>query len=121
MDLYVLVNLLIQCAIAVVTWITTLLPNSAAQTLNAVAAGLLLALLLLSTVWLLVVPTVRERATKRSDWPKGLGREVPEIRYYPFEVFKNVFPPWQPGTKNPVALPPKTYPPAPAGDSPLAA
>ena len=24
--------------------------------------------------------------------------------------FKNVFPPWQPGTKNPIALPPKTAP-----------
>ena len=109
MDIYVLVNLMIQCVIAVVSWVTTVLSNRASQIVNTVSAGLLLLVLLISTIGLIIIPSVKEKYTTRGDWPAALGREVPEIKYHAFAAFKNVFPPWQPGTKNPVKLPPKQY------------
>lgn len=85
------------------------LTNEAAARANLGAFIVLLLVLAASSAWLLVIPYVKEVLAKRTDWPASLGRDVPEIRYYPFANYVNVFPPWQPGTKNPIALPPKVF------------
>lgn len=112
MDYFVNVNLLIQFSIAVLSWVTTgvffTMSNATAATVNLAAFIIGLVALFISCVWLLILPAIKEALSKGTDWPASLGREVPEVRYYPLEYFKGVFPPWQPGTKNPIALPPKT-------------
>lgn len=54
---------------------------------------------------------VKSLRRDRKSWPDTLGNEVPEIQFYPFELFVNVYPPWQTGTKNPVKLDDKKYGP----------
>ncbi len=114
MDTFVVINLLLQFLVAIISWISTsifsTISNDTAATINLVFFIVFVVALVLSTVWLLVLPTVREHQAKRDNpWPDSLAREVPEIVYYKLQNFVNVFPPWQPGTKNPIALPPKTF------------
>ena len=111
MDIFVNVNLFIQFVIALISWVVCHMPDKAADAavINQVSAVILLLVLTISTALLLVVPWIKELQHKITDWPKSLGREVPEVKYYPFKYFENIFPPWQPGTKNPIALPPKVY------------
>jgi len=112
MDYFVNFNLGIQFAIAVTSWITTsvfgTISNGTASTVNLIAFVTLLVAALASSVVLMLVPALRELEQKRTNsWPPSLGREVPEVVYYKFANFVNCFPPWQQGTKNPIALPPK--------------
>ena len=113
MDKYVLVNMLIQFSVAVVSWLSVgvIFPmtNHAAIRVNQVAFWLLLGLVFLSSALILGVPMVRAAWRDRKSWPTTLSREEPTTAFYPFELFVNVFPPWQPGGKNPVKLAEKTY------------
>ena len=73
------------------------------------SSWLLLGLLMISSAVILGVPIWKAKRKDRTAWPETLMREEPNTRFYPFELFVNVFPPWQPGTKNPVQLPEKKY------------
>ena len=113
MDYFVLANMLIQFSVAIVSWLSTgvffPLSNAAARLVNYVAFWLLLGLLVISSAVILGVPIWKAKRKDRTAWPETLMREEPNTRFYPFELFVNVFPPWQPGTKNPVQLPEKKY------------
>ena len=113
MDKFVLANMLIQFSVAIVSWLSTgvffQLSNDAASLLNFVAFFVLLGLLFLSSAVILGVPMWKAARKDRTAWPDTLMRENESTRFYPFELFVNVFPPWQPGSKNPVQLPEKNY------------
>jgi hypothetical protein len=95
--------------------------NAAAASVNVACFWLLLAVLGLGTAALLVIPYVGEARARHADWPRSLGTEVPSIKFYPLANFVNVFPPWQQGTKNPVALAPKFPEPTASGTKELSA
>lgn len=113
MDKFVLVNLLTQFCVAVVSWFTcgVFFPVStdAANTVNLAAFVVLFVYLMASTVVILGRPIFHNWMAEPRAWPDTLSRDEPSTRYFPFETFVNVFPPWAPGGKNPVALPEKTY------------
>lgn len=49
------------------------------------------------------------RERDRDTWPKTLCRDNSAVSFFPFKTYVNVFPPWAPGSVNPVALPEKKY------------
>ena len=53
---------------------------------------------------------VKSLRRDRKSWPDTLGNEVPDSVHL-FELFVNVYPLWQTGTKNPVKLEDKKYGP----------
>lgn len=112
MDYFVNINIAIQFCVAVISWVSTgvftVHDIATAATINLVTFAILLVVLVIATIWLVAVPFVKERMGRREQWPSSLGRDVPEVRYFPFKDFVNVFPPWAQGTKNTIALPPKT-------------
>ena len=109
MDVFVVLNLGVQVVIAMVSWVTASvfgnLSNHTAATINFITFVALLLTVVFGTLWLLLVPYVREICSKRTDWPAALGREVPEIRYFPFSHFVNVFPQWQQGRSDAPKVP----------------
>ena len=120
MDKFVLLNLLIQFEVAQVSWLTcgVFFPveTKAANDINLVAFILLFAVLLVGSYWILGRPIARSFYDKPREWPQTLSREDPSTRYFAFETFVNVFPPWDPGSPNPVKIPEKKYGAAGATD-----
>jgi len=113
MDLWVLMNMFIQFVVAFTSWMTTGvffdISERAAANTNIAMFFLLIAVLIGTTVWLLGLPMLAALRRQPTDWPVTLQRENPDVTFHPFEAFVNVFPPWEPGAKNPVKLDPKRY------------
>jgi len=119
MDKFVLMNLSMQFAVAVVSWVTcgVFFPVTTkdANNVNLAFFCTLLFLLVLGSYLILGRPILRSIYAKPREWPATLSHDEPSTRYFPFETYVNVFPPWDPGSVNPIKLPPKTYGPAAGG------
>ncbi len=113
LDKFMTMSLLIQFGVAVTSWLSVgaffSISNEAARILNYTSLGFHMLLLLVSTVLIFGKPLYRGLKNERTAWPSTLDRDEPSVVFHPFDEFKNVFPPWNPGSKNPIKLAEKHY------------
>ena len=145
MDKFLVVNLMLQFAVAPVSWICAgaffPIEPSAALSLNRASTIVLPVLLVLSTLLFFLPPLLHALCWPCHDKPchnprhekpartlvagSSLPRpppavvkgEDPALEYHLFERFANVFPRVPPGKADPMRLPPKAYPPKESASS----